>query len=84
MQVGLGRDRKFFNGEGDKRHVFVGAGKFFLYCGWYHVVRVEPLTQDEWAMLPPKVCSSSNAYYDLLTTFARPPARFKQRTLRQQ
>ncbi|KAI0375346.1 hypothetical protein BV20DRAFT_933411 [Pilatotrama ljubarskyi] len=57
MQVGLGRDRKFFN-EGDYRHVFVGAGKHFLYCGWYHVIRVDPLSKEEWATLPPKVQST--------------------------
>ncbi|RPD81982.1 hypothetical protein L226DRAFT_607194 [Lentinus tigrinus ALCF2SS1-7] len=55
MQVGLGRDRKLFNGEGEYRHVFVGGGKFFLYCGWYHVLRVDPLTKEEWGVLPPKV-----------------------------
>ncbi|KAI8980669.1 hypothetical protein BD414DRAFT_492913 [Trametes punicea] len=54
MQVGLGRDRKLFN-EGDYRHVFVGAGKHLVYCGWYHVFRVEPLTKEEWATLPPRV-----------------------------
>ncbi|KAI0830656.1 hypothetical protein BC628DRAFT_1408103 [Trametes gibbosa] len=54
MQVGLGRDRKLFNEGGDYRHVFVGAGKHFLYCGWYHVQRVEPLTKEEWATLPTK------------------------------
>ncbi len=55
MQVGLGRDRKLFNGEGEYRHVFVGGGKFFLYCGWYHVLRVDPLTKEEWDTLPPRV-----------------------------
>ncbi|PIL31620.1 hypothetical protein GSI_06322 [Ganoderma sinense ZZ0214-1] len=55
MQVGLGRDRKLFNDQGDHRHVFVGAGKLLLYCGWYHVLRVEPLTKDEWGNLPDKV-----------------------------
>ena len=55
MQVGLGRDRKLFNGEGDRRHVFVGAGKLLLYCGWYHVLRVEALTKEEWDTLPDKV-----------------------------
>ena len=55
MQVGLGRDAKFFNGEGEQRHVFVGTGKFFLYCGWYHVLRVEPLAKEEWDTLPAKV-----------------------------
>ncbi|KAH9847373.1 hypothetical protein C2E23DRAFT_871835 [Lenzites betulinus] len=55
MQVGLGRDRKLFNEGGDYRHVFVGAGKHFLYCGWYHVQRVDPLTKEEWATLPLKV-----------------------------
>ncbi len=55
MQVGLGRDKKLFNDAGDYRHVFVGAGKYFLYCGWYHVLRVEPLTKEEWDTLPPKV-----------------------------
>ena len=59
MQVGLGRDRKLFNDQGEYRHVFVGAGKLFLYCGWYHVLRVEPLTQDEWETLPAKVRFSS-------------------------
>ncbi|CDO76625.1 hypothetical protein BN946_scf184868.g39 [Trametes cinnabarina] len=54
MQVGLGRDRDLFN-NGEYRHVFVGAGKHFVYCGWYHVLRVERLTQDEWTTLPPKV-----------------------------
>ncbi|KAI0361243.1 hypothetical protein OH77DRAFT_1492336 [Trametes cingulata] len=53
MQVGLGRDRKFFN-EGDYRHAFVGTGKHLIYCGWYHVIRVDPLTLEEWATLPPK------------------------------
>ncbi|KAI9058841.1 hypothetical protein FKP32DRAFT_1549455, partial [Trametes sanguinea] len=57
MQVGLGRDRDLFN-EGEYRHVFVGAGKHFLYCGWYHVLRVEPLTKEEWGTLPPKVQST--------------------------
>ena len=51
----MGRDRKLFNGEGEYRHVFVGAGKFFLYCGRYHVLRVDPLTKEEWATLPDKV-----------------------------
>ncbi|EIW64423.1 uncharacterized protein TRAVEDRAFT_158665 [Trametes versicolor FP-101664 SS1] len=55
MQVGLGRDKRLFNDAGDYRHVFVGAGKHFLYCGWYHVLRVEPLTKEEWETLPPKV-----------------------------
>ncbi|KAI0721304.1 hypothetical protein C8T65DRAFT_705332 [Cerioporus squamosus] len=55
MQVGLGRDRKLFNGEGEYRHVFVGGGKFFLYCGWYHVLRVDPLTKEEWDTLPTRV-----------------------------
>ncbi|KAH9898057.1 hypothetical protein C8Q73DRAFT_640932 [Cubamyces lactineus] len=54
IQVGLGRDRKLFN-TGVHRHVFVGAGKHFVYCGWYLVLRVEPLTKDEWSTLPPKV-----------------------------
>ncbi|KAI0673479.1 hypothetical protein C8Q78DRAFT_627832 [Trametes maxima] len=58
IQVGLGRDRKLFNGEGDYRHVFVGAGKHLIYCGWYHVLRVEPLTKDEWETLPAKVKST--------------------------
>ncbi|KAJ8494620.1 hypothetical protein ONZ51_g2201 [Trametes cubensis] len=62
IQVGLGRDRKLFN-TGVHRHVFVGAGKHFVYCGWYLVLRVEPLTKDEWSTLPPKVrnymCSST-------------------------
>ncbi|KAI0800924.1 hypothetical protein C8Q74DRAFT_1185484, partial [Fomes fomentarius] len=55
MQVGLGRDLKLFNGERVEQHVFVGAGKFFLYCGLYHVQRVERLTKEEWETLPPKV-----------------------------
>lgn len=55
MQVGLGRDKRLFKDAGDYRHVFVGAGKHFLYCGWYHVLRVEPLTKEEWETLPPKV-----------------------------
>ena len=55
MQVGLGRDRKLFNGEGEYRHVFVGGGRFLLYCGWYHVLRVDPLTKEEWDTLPQKV-----------------------------
>ncbi|OSD03623.1 hypothetical protein PYCCODRAFT_240508 [Trametes coccinea BRFM310] len=54
MQVGLGRDRDLFN-DGEYRHVFVGAGKHFVYCGWYHVLRVERLTKEEWGTLPPKV-----------------------------
>ncbi|KAI0639748.1 hypothetical protein C8Q77DRAFT_84355 [Trametes polyzona] len=54
MQVGLGRDRNLFI-EGEHRHVFVGTGKHFLYCGWYHVVRVEALSKEEWGTLPPKV-----------------------------
>ncbi|KAI1793896.1 hypothetical protein LXA43DRAFT_971553 [Ganoderma leucocontextum] len=55
MQVGLGRDRKLFNDQGEYRHVFVGAGKLLVYCGWYHVLRVEALTKDEWETLPDKV-----------------------------
>ncbi|KAI0756662.1 hypothetical protein C8Q80DRAFT_48193 [Daedaleopsis nitida] len=55
MQVGLGRDRKLFNNDDEYQHVFVGAGKFFLYCGWYNVRRVDPLTKDEWDTLPQKV-----------------------------
>ncbi|TBU46123.1 hypothetical protein BD309DRAFT_989088 [Dichomitus squalens] len=58
MQVGLGRDRKLFNDQGEYRHVFVGAGKLFLYCGWYHVLRVDALTEDEWGTLPDKVKST--------------------------
>ncbi|KAI0778526.1 hypothetical protein BD413DRAFT_110610 [Trametes elegans] len=54
MQVGLGRDSKRFN-EGDLRHVFVGAGSHLQYCGWYRVLRVQPLTKEEWATLPQKV-----------------------------
>ncbi|KAI0331928.1 hypothetical protein GY45DRAFT_1299868 [Cubamyces sp. BRFM 1775] len=54
IQVGLGRDRQLFN-TGVHRHVFVGAGKHFVYCGWYLVLRVEPLTKDEWSTLPLKV-----------------------------
>ncbi|KAI0715257.1 hypothetical protein C8Q76DRAFT_575349, partial [Earliella scabrosa] len=62
MQVGLGRDSKLFNGEGEKQHVFVGAGKFLLYCGLYHVQRVDPLTKEEWHALPLKVRKLSGAY----------------------
>ena len=62
MQVGLGRDSKLFNGEGEEQHVFVGAGKFLLYCGLYHVQRVDPLTKEEWHALPLKVRKLSGAY----------------------
>ncbi|KAI9058843.1 hypothetical protein FKP32DRAFT_1581536 [Trametes sanguinea] len=54
MQVGLGRDKAYFN-DGECRHVFVGAGKGFVYCGYYHALRVERLTKEEWATLPSKV-----------------------------
>lgn len=67
MQVGLGRDAKLFNDDGEERHVFVGTGRFFLYCGWYHVQRVTALTAEEWATLPDKVCvlAPIHAAYDL-------------------
>ncbi|KAI9058845.1 hypothetical protein FKP32DRAFT_1231163 [Trametes sanguinea] len=54
MQVGLGRDKDLFN-DGEYRHVFVGAGKHLIYCGWYHALRVERLTKEEWTTLPQKV-----------------------------
>ena len=55
MQVGLGRDSKRFNGDGEEHHVFVGAGKFLIYCGFYHVQRVDRVTKEEWETLPAKV-----------------------------
>lgn len=75
MQVGLGRDLKLFNGEGVEQHVFVGAGKFFLYCGMYHVQRVDRLTKEEWKILPPKVreiaTRRSHRIYSLLASLGK-------------
>lgn len=38
--------------DGSQQHLFVGVGRWFGYCGLYHVSRVEDLTVSEWNMLP--------------------------------
>ncbi|KAI0361242.1 hypothetical protein OH77DRAFT_1443459 [Trametes cingulata] len=54
LQLGLGRNRDLFR-EGAYRHLFVGDKQGLVYCGWYHITRVEPLTKEEWATLPAQV-----------------------------
>ncbi|KAI0708082.1 hypothetical protein C8T65DRAFT_576448, partial [Cerioporus squamosus] len=51
MFVVLGKGDELFV-AGQTRHVFVGRGKLFHYCGWYHILRVKPLTKHAWASLP--------------------------------
>ena len=55
--------------EGERRHLFVGTGQFFVYYGFYHVQRVEPLTKEEWRQLPGQVRVLS--YHHTKTVFSR-------------
>lgn len=57
MYVGLGKDQDLF-ATSERRHLFVGKGKYFQYCGHYEVLRVQPLAKNEWTTLPMKVCHS--------------------------
>ncbi|KAI0659110.1 hypothetical protein C8Q70DRAFT_150989 [Cubamyces menziesii] len=51
LHFGFGKDGDMFK-EGERRHLFVGTGQFFVYYGFYHVQHVEPLTKEEWRQLP--------------------------------
>ncbi|TFK87202.1 hypothetical protein K466DRAFT_491270, partial [Polyporus arcularius HHB13444] len=52
MFIILGKEDELFV-AGQNRHIFVGKDKLFHYCGWYHVLRVKPLSKHAWASLPP-------------------------------
>ncbi|KAI0746677.1 hypothetical protein C8Q80DRAFT_1176666 [Daedaleopsis nitida] len=52
--VGLGNEQDLFQ-SGDCRHLLVGVGCHYQYCGWYRITVTEPLTPDEWCLLPPTV-----------------------------
>ena len=54
VAVGHTREKDFFK-AGDCRHLFVGTGKQYHYCGWYKIVIDEPFAPDEWTLLPPSV-----------------------------
>ncbi|EIW55791.1 uncharacterized protein TRAVEDRAFT_129632 [Trametes versicolor FP-101664 SS1] len=51
MQVGFEQDLKLLL-DGESQHVFVGAARWFFYCGEYRIRRVDDLTLEEWNMLP--------------------------------
>lgn len=51
MQVGFEQDLKLLL-DGESQHVFVGATRWFFYCGEYRIRRVDDLTLEEWNMLP--------------------------------
>ncbi|OCH95775.1 hypothetical protein OBBRIDRAFT_719775 [Obba rivulosa] len=54
MMVGLGREKETFM-EPEIRHIFVGCESSHQYAGLYSCVRVEPLTKEEWFILPEHV-----------------------------
>ncbi len=54
MFIILGKEDELFV-AGQNRHIFVGKDKLFHCCGWYHVLRVKPLSKHAWASLPPGV-----------------------------
>ncbi|KAI0646241.1 hypothetical protein C8Q79DRAFT_655144 [Trametes meyenii] len=51
MQVSFGKEKHPFERD-EHRHVFMGAGRWFMYCGFYHITRVESFSAAEWDVLP--------------------------------